>query len=220
MNELVACVIGLAVGSSVNFAQAAAQVIDFYMREDRSKERTALIAACCAPDGDAKAAELIRGFVREGMRLNPQFGGLFRVCVQDDVVPQGAGFADMQVKKGDLLFASFKNAHLNVRLLSPYVLSSDHPHILLHFPLLSRMTSRTPLPSTRRDPRAHTTSKARASMVVQVLTSSRRHSLKSCARCSACPGYDGRQARKASARASSCISSTRTTQCIYRGRVT
>ena len=118
IDELVACVIGLAVGSSVNFSQAAAQVIDFYMREDRSKERSALIAACCAPDEDTKAAELIRGYVREAMRLNPQFGGLFRVCVQDDVVPQGAGFADMQVKKGDLLFASFKNAHLNVRSLS------------------------------------------------------------------------------------------------------
>ncbi|EPS97159.1 hypothetical protein FOMPIDRAFT_95975 [Fomitopsis schrenkii] len=113
MDELVACVIGLAVGSSVNFAQAAAQVVDFYMREDRSEERAALIAGCCAPDGDAKAMERVRGYVREAMRLNPQFGGLFRICVQDDVVPQGTGFADMQVKKGDFLFGSFKNAHLN-----------------------------------------------------------------------------------------------------------
>ncbi|KAI0732597.1 heme peroxidase [Fomitopsis betulina] len=113
IDELVACVIGLAVGSSVNFAQAAAQVIDFYMREDRSEERDALIAACCAPDGDINAMERVRGFVREAMRLNPQFGGLFRVCVQDDVVPQGAGLEDMQAKKGDMFFASFKNAHLN-----------------------------------------------------------------------------------------------------------
>ena len=87
------------------------------MREDRSKERAALIEACCAPDGDAKAMELVRGYVREAMRLNPQFGGLFRVCVQDDVVPQGARFADMPVKKGDWLFGSFKNAHLNVCVL-------------------------------------------------------------------------------------------------------
>lgn len=105
-------------GSSVNFAQAAAQVIDFYMREDRSEERGALIAACCAPDGDENAMERVRGFVREAMRLNPQFGGLFRMCVQDDVVPQGADLVNMQVKKGDMLFASFKNAHLNVCLPS------------------------------------------------------------------------------------------------------
>ena len=131
MNELVACVIGLAVGSSVNFAQAAAQVIDFYMREDRSKERAALIAACSAPDGDADAMERVRGYVREGMRLNPQFGGLFRVCVQDDVVPQGTGFADMQVKKGDWLFGSFKNAHLNVCSLSFSKMSLNNNTFLL-----------------------------------------------------------------------------------------
>ncbi|KZT00985.1 heme peroxidase [Laetiporus sulphureus 93-53] len=113
IDELVGCVIGLAVGSSVNFAQAAAQVVDFYLREDRQKECAALITACMAPDSDKNAMELVRGYVREGMRLNPQFGGLFRIATADDVVPQGQGFQPMQVKKGDMLFASFKNAHLN-----------------------------------------------------------------------------------------------------------
>lgn len=119
-DELVACVIGLAVGSCGNFAQAAAQVVDFYLRDDRASERAALIEACTRPDTDEDAKELVRGYVREGMRLNPQFAGLFRIVVADDVVPQGEGFTPMQVKKGDLLFGSYKNAHLNVRLLSPY----------------------------------------------------------------------------------------------------
>ena len=69
------------------------------------------------PEGDKEAEEEMRGFVREAMRLNPQFGGLFRAVAMDDVVPQGEGFQPMQVKKGDLLFASFKNAHLNVRAI-------------------------------------------------------------------------------------------------------
>lgn len=110
--DLVACVIGLAVGSSVNYAQAVAQVVDFYLGADRAQERAALISVC--KRDDAKSKELLKGYVREAMRLNPQFGGLFRVAVQDDVVPQGTGFQPLQVKTGDILFAGFKNAHLNV----------------------------------------------------------------------------------------------------------
>ena len=112
MRVLVACVIGLAVGSSVNYAQAAAQVIDFYLSEDRKVEREALISVCHRDDDESK--ELLRGYVREGMRLNPQYSGLFRTVEQDDIIPQGDGKEPLQVHKGDLIFASFKNAHLNV----------------------------------------------------------------------------------------------------------
>ncbi|KAI5117535.1 hypothetical protein M0805_004768 [Coniferiporia weirii] len=112
-NQLVACVIGLAVGSSVNYSQAVAQVVDFYLSPARASECAALIAVCKRPEGDAEADALLRGYVREGMRLNPQFGGLFRAAVQDAVVPQGDGLEPLTVKAGDLLFASFKNANLN-----------------------------------------------------------------------------------------------------------
>ncbi|KAI5117531.1 hypothetical protein M0805_004764 [Coniferiporia weirii] len=111
--ELVACVIGLAVGSSVNYAQALAQVVDFYLDPTRSRECAALVALCKRPESDVRAGEMVKGYVREAMRLNPQFGGLFRAAVEDAVVPQGDGFESMKVKKGDVLFASFKNAHLN-----------------------------------------------------------------------------------------------------------
>ena len=113
-NQLVACVIGLAVGSSVNYAQAVAQVVDFYFQDERAQERATIIELSKRPEGDKQADELLKGYVREAMRLNPQFGGLFRAVVQDDAVPQGDGFQPLQVKRGDLLFASFKNAHLNV----------------------------------------------------------------------------------------------------------
>lgn len=85
------------------------------MREDRSNERAALIDACLKDERDEEAMELVRGYVREGMRLNPQFAGLFRIATEDDEIPQGGGSPPLVVQKGDWVFASYKNAHLNVR---------------------------------------------------------------------------------------------------------
>lgn len=130
--ELVANVIGLAVGSSVNYAQSVAQVVDFYLSDERTKEREQVIALAKRPEGDKEAEELMKGYVREAMRLNPQFGGLFRAVVQDGTVPQGDGFEPLRVKAGDLLFASFKNAHLNVsRVCLDYVLITTNEFSLL-----------------------------------------------------------------------------------------
>ncbi|KIJ45873.1 hypothetical protein M422DRAFT_226935 [Sphaerobolus stellatus SS14] len=111
MKDMVACVIGLAVGSCMNYAQACTQVLDFYLDDARATERAALIEVC--NKSDPESAELLRGYLREAMRLNPQFGGLFRAAVADATVPQGSGLPDLNVKAGDLLFASFKTAHLN-----------------------------------------------------------------------------------------------------------
>jgi hypothetical protein len=66
--------------------------------------------------------------------LNPQFGGLFRAVAEDDVIPQGDGFTPLKVSKGDLLFASFKNAHLNVSNFS-WRLSHVADHIPVHQPV-------------------------------------------------------------------------------------
>lgn len=55
--------------------------------------------------------------------LNPQFTGLWRDVAEDAQIPQGPGLPPLNVKKGDRLWASFKNAHLNVRIQVPI---SDH----------------------------------------------------------------------------------------------
>lgn len=82
VNELVANVISLAVGSSVNYAQggswiywvwffilirplAAVNVIDFYLDDERAPERAKIINLVKA--GDNKSTELLRGYVREAM---------------------------------------------------------------------------------------------------------------------------------------------------------
>jgi len=111
LRETTANVIGLAVGSSVNYSQAAAQVVDFYLDPARAGDLQN-IKQIIAED-TPKNAELLRGYVREAMRLNPQYAGLFRSVMQDDSIPMGHGLPNVNVKKGDLIFASFRNAHLN-----------------------------------------------------------------------------------------------------------
>jgi linoleate 10R-lipoxygenase len=116
LNELVATVVGLAVGSSVNYAQAAVNVVDFYMDDSRAKERAHIIKL--AQKDDSESTETLRAYVREVMRLNPQFTGLWRDVAVDAIIPQGVGadgnpLPDLKVQAGDRLFASFKNAHIN-----------------------------------------------------------------------------------------------------------
>ena len=141
IGDLVANVNTLAVGSSVSYAQAVAQIVDFYLDDNRQKEREALIAVCARDDTDPEVNALLKGYVREAMRLNPQYAGLFRTAAKDGTIVQGDGLAvnsstvtslpDTHVKAGDVIFGSFKNAHLNVRLL-----------VLPHFTLTFHMSPR------------------------------------------------------------------------------
>jgi len=111
LNCLVATVVGLAVGSSVDYAQAASQVIEFYLRPEYEKERFRILQL--VQSQDAGSTELLRGYVREGMRLNPQVPGLWRSVAVDAQVPQGGTLPPLNVKAGDRIWASFRNAHLN-----------------------------------------------------------------------------------------------------------
>jgi len=111
MNELTAQVIGLAVGSSVNYAQAAVHVVDFYLDDERVEERAEIVKLVNKDDNDSK--ELLLGYVREAMRLNPQFAGLLRIAVGADKVELGEGRPPVEVVPGDIIFSSFKNAQKN-----------------------------------------------------------------------------------------------------------
>ncbi|GJJ13725.1 hypothetical protein Clacol_007981 [Clathrus columnatus] len=111
MNVLIAQVIGLAVGSSVNYAQAVTQVIDFYLDDTRASERAEIIRL--AQRDDPASFALLEGYVREAQRLNPQFAGLLRVAMVADIIPLGSGKSPINVTPGDVIFASFRNAHLN-----------------------------------------------------------------------------------------------------------
>ncbi|THV00228.1 heme peroxidase [Dendrothele bispora CBS 962.96] len=110
-DQMVASAMSIAIGSSVNYAQAAVHVIDFYLDDDRAAERAKIIDLVSKTD--QASFDLLRGYVREGMRMNLQFTGLYRQAVVDTKIPQGHGLPDIDIKTGDLVFGSVKNAHLN-----------------------------------------------------------------------------------------------------------
>ncbi|TFK61373.1 heme peroxidase [Pluteus cervinus] len=111
VNELVATVIGFAVGQSVNYAQAAVQVVDFYLDKERDEERNVIVEL--AQRDDDASIELLRGYTREAMRLNPQFTGLWRASAVAITIEQGSGRPPVQLQPRDLIWGSFRNAHLN-----------------------------------------------------------------------------------------------------------
>ncbi|THH01371.1 hypothetical protein EW026_g1293 [Hermanssonia centrifuga] len=124
--ELVGEVIGLSVGSSMNYAQTVAQVVDFYLDDARSQEFAA-IKALAARD-DAASMELLCGYVYEARRLNPQFAGLFRAAAAADSIPLGSGKPNVNVQPGDLVFSSFRKAHLNpADFPDPYKVNPRRP---------------------------------------------------------------------------------------------
>ena len=66
LDQLLGNILGVAVGSSVNYAQAVVQVIDFYLDDARTKEREHIVQLVRAKDSDSIA--LLRGYVCEAMR--------------------------------------------------------------------------------------------------------------------------------------------------------
>ncbi|KAJ7436075.1 heme peroxidase [Mycena galericulata] len=111
LNELVGMVISLAVGSCLNYAQATVHVLDFYLSDARESERAQILEL--VRKDDPASTELLRGYVREGMRLNPQYTTVTRQAAVDVVISQGSGLPDVKVKGGDRVIGNFKNAHLN-----------------------------------------------------------------------------------------------------------
>ncbi|KAJ8508992.1 hypothetical protein ONZ45_g8792 [Pleurotus djamor] len=111
VDELLGNILGVAVGSSTNFSQAVAQVVDFFLHETRSALKDKIMFLL--DQNDEPSNELLQGYVREAMRLNPQFPGLWREAAFDASIPQGEGLPSIPVRAGDRIFASFRNAHLD-----------------------------------------------------------------------------------------------------------
>ncbi|KAF5370929.1 hypothetical protein D9615_009815 [Tricholomella constricta] len=111
LDELLGNILGVAVGASVNYAQAAVHVIDFYLDDARTTEREHIIELVNQQDSNSVA--LLRGYVCEAMRLKPQFPGLWREAVVDAQISQGPGLPPIEIKAGDRIWGSFRNAHLN-----------------------------------------------------------------------------------------------------------
>ncbi|KAG6865223.1 hypothetical protein C0991_004346 [Blastosporella zonata] len=111
IDELVGNIVAVAVGSSVTWAHAATNVIDFYLSDARTKEREHILelVKTKGPENDT----LLRGYVSEAMRLKPQYNGLWRKAVVDAVVAQGPNLPPVDIKSGDWIWGSWRNAHLD-----------------------------------------------------------------------------------------------------------
>ncbi|KAF8066489.1 heme peroxidase [Lyophyllum atratum] len=111
LDELIGNILGVAVGASTNYSQAAVHVVDFYLDDARTKERQHIVEL--VKNKDTQSTALVRGYVCEAMRLKPQFPGLWREAAVDAHIEQGPGLPPMEIKAGDRIWASFRNAHLN-----------------------------------------------------------------------------------------------------------
>jgi linoleate 10R-lipoxygenase len=85
--------------------------VDFYLDSARSKELADIKSLIAKTDVDS--TERLRGYVREAQRLNSQFAGLFRVAAAPASVVVGNDKPNVDVKPGDIVFNSFKNANLD-----------------------------------------------------------------------------------------------------------
>lgn len=111
LGEILGNIIGTGVGACVNHAHAAVQVINFYLEDEQEKEYKHILQL--VQKSDAQSNELLYGYVREAMRLRPQFSGLYRKAEVDAEIPQGLGLPPLQVKAGEWIWSNFRNAHLN-----------------------------------------------------------------------------------------------------------
>ena len=66
LDQLLGNILGVAVGASVNYAQAAVHVIDFYLDDARTQEREHIVQLVRSKDNESTA--LLRGYVCEAMR--------------------------------------------------------------------------------------------------------------------------------------------------------
>ena len=66
--DIIAEVVGLAVGGAMIYAQAVSQIVDFYMDDERSAERAEIIKLARADSQDPAQKALMLGYVREAQR--------------------------------------------------------------------------------------------------------------------------------------------------------
>jgi hypothetical protein len=120
LKDLTATVLGLTVGSSVNYAQQSAQIVDFYLDDARAKERAEIVKLVrTTAEGNEEANQRLIGYIKEAQRLAPQFPGLYRVCHSDRpvTIQQGSGKPDVVIQPGQKVYGSYHKAQTNVSIL-------------------------------------------------------------------------------------------------------
>ncbi|CAE6443003.1 unnamed protein product [Rhizoctonia solani] len=117
-------VLGCMIASVSNYAQAATQVVDFYLDDSRNdlKEIICELSRQDTPASEQKLA----GYVREAMRLSPQAPGIFRDVTTEVTLQDGDN--TLHLTPHNRLFVSLANSNLDPDAFEdPYKVDPDRP---------------------------------------------------------------------------------------------
>ncbi|KAG8731386.1 hypothetical protein FRC11_004322 [Ceratobasidium sp. 423] len=117
-------VFGCMIASVSNYAQAATQVVDFYLDDGRKdlKEIICQLSLQDTPESDSKLA----GYVREAMRLSPQAPGIFRDVTTEVTLQDGE--KALHLTPHNRLFVSLANSNLDPKAFEdPHTVNPDRP---------------------------------------------------------------------------------------------
>ncbi|CAE7179209.1 unnamed protein product [Rhizoctonia solani] len=117
-------VFGCMIASVSNYAQAATQVVDFYLDDNRKdlKEIICELSRQDTPESERKLA----GYVREAMRLSPQAPGIFRDVTTEVTLQDGK--ESLHLTPHNRLFVSLANSNLDPEAFpDPHSVNPDRP---------------------------------------------------------------------------------------------
>ncbi|KAF5381614.1 hypothetical protein D9615_005503 [Tricholomella constricta] len=106
VEELSAYVFAAVVPTSAHFSQAITHVVDFYLDEDKEKERAEIVTLSATIENNKESVAKIMAYVREALRINPPVSGVYRTAAQDVAIP---GFSTIRAQ--DRVFASLLDAN-------------------------------------------------------------------------------------------------------------
>ncbi|KDQ09782.1 hypothetical protein BOTBODRAFT_507785 [Botryobasidium botryosum FD-172 SS1] len=104
-------VLGLLIICIANYACAMTHIVNFYLDDERTLEREAIISLC-RQRSDATSDGVLAGFAREALRFDPQAPWILRQATTDSTIEQGAT-PSLNIRKGDFLFLNVKQAYMD-----------------------------------------------------------------------------------------------------------
>ncbi|KAG6837017.1 hypothetical protein H0H93_016224 [Arthromyces matolae] len=93
-SELAAYAIAAVIPTSAYFSQAIAQIVDFYLADDKQQERAEIISLSASIGQNSNSAAKVLAYAREALRANPPVSGVFRTA--GGLIPV-AGFGTVEV---------------------------------------------------------------------------------------------------------------------------
>jgi len=106
--EVAEILFAISVGATSEYSQAMIHVLNLYLEPEFAVEAEEI--KLLANSKEVNSAELLEGYVREALRLDPPVPGVHRTCSTDFTV-EGAEF-----KKGDRYYLSMTNANLDSKV--------------------------------------------------------------------------------------------------------